>query len=202
MACPGVCPDLGWPHAADRAAALKGLAAALKQTQVRLGVGRLVGGWFGLVGWWVADCCVASGPPPTQVAGLPTNVPFLARLAQHPALAAAARADLTTAFIPQHSHSLLAPQPLPPEVGVYGWALHAHAHVGRVGRHPGAALLAQLVACTARRCRQSGGGLAGVAVYVWHEHAERAQARPLRRGSCYVSQVPYRAACALLVFRC
>ncbi|GLC58882.1 hypothetical protein PLESTB_001413000 [Pleodorina starrii] len=53
----------------------------------------------------------------TQVSGLPTNVPFLLRLATHPAfVAAAAPADLTTAFIQQHREQLLAPQIVPQEV--------------------------------------------------------------------------------------
>ncbi|KAG2439506.1 hypothetical protein HXX76_004860 [Chlamydomonas incerta] len=52
----------------------------------------------------------------TQVAGLPTNIPFLLRLAAHPDFAAATRSELTTAFIARHRDALLAPQPVPDEV--------------------------------------------------------------------------------------
>ena len=55
--------------------------------------------------------------PPPQVAGLPTNIPFLLRLATHPDFAAATRSELTTAFIARHRDTLLAPQPVPDEVG-------------------------------------------------------------------------------------
>jgi 3-methylcrotonyl-CoA carboxylase alpha subunit len=59
-----------------------------------------------------------NGPRPSvlQVAGLPTNVPFLIRLATHPAFVTAGLADLNTAFIAQHRDELMAPQPVPPEV--------------------------------------------------------------------------------------
>ncbi|KAG2445199.1 hypothetical protein HYH02_008667 [Chlamydomonas schloesseri] len=52
----------------------------------------------------------------TQVAGLPTNIPFLLRLATHPDFVAATRTELTTAFIARHREALLAPQPVPDEV--------------------------------------------------------------------------------------
>lgn len=51
-----------------------------------------------------------------QVAGLPTNIPFLLRLATHPAFVAAGRSELNTAFIARHRNQLLAPQRVTPEV--------------------------------------------------------------------------------------
>lgn len=49
-----------------------------------------------------------------QVAGLPTNLPFLRRLSAHPDFAAAASLDTT--FIPAHAAELMAPQLLPPQL--------------------------------------------------------------------------------------
>ncbi|KAG1663236.1 hypothetical protein FOA52_004437 [Chlamydomonas sp. UWO 241] len=50
----------------------------------------------------------------TQVAGLPVNLPFLQRLAGHPAFESAD--DLTTAFIKEHLAVLMAPQLMLPRV--------------------------------------------------------------------------------------
>eukprot|EP00198_Chlamydomonas_reinhardtii_P008777 XP_001698114.1 methylcrotonoyl-CoA carboxylase alpha subunit [Chlamydomonas reinhardtii] len=63
----------------------------------------------------------------TQVAGLPTNIPFLLRLATHPDFAAATRSELTTAFIARHRDTLLAPQPVPDEVERTSASLEAAA---------------------------------------------------------------------------
>lgn len=49
----------------------------------------------------------------TQVAGLPTNLHFLQRLAGHPAFEAC---QLDTAFIPRHADALLAPRVPPPHL--------------------------------------------------------------------------------------
>ncbi|EFJ52738.1 hypothetical protein VOLCADRAFT_86022, partial [Volvox carteri f. nagariensis] len=49
------------------------------------------------------------------VSGLPTNVPFLIRLASHPAFVAAGGSDLNTAFISRYKDELMAPQHVPPE---------------------------------------------------------------------------------------
>lgn len=49
-----------------------------------------------------------------QVAGLPTNLPFLRRLSAHPDFAAATSLDTT--FIPAHAAELTAPQPLPAQL--------------------------------------------------------------------------------------
>ena len=49
----------------------------------------------------------------TQVAGLPTNLAFLQRLAGHPAFASASLDELDTGFIERHREELLAAQPVP-----------------------------------------------------------------------------------------
>uniref|UniRef100_A0A7S0R532 Uncharacterized protein n=1 Tax=Chlamydomonas leiostraca TaxID=1034604 RepID=A0A7S0R532_9CHLO len=68
----------------------------------------------------------------TQVAGLPTNLAYLHRLASHNAFSTPrCGSELDTGFIPRHASMLLHPQPLPPSVaalaGVARWLLQAAA---------------------------------------------------------------------------
>ncbi|GIL77621.1 hypothetical protein Vretifemale_7009 [Volvox reticuliferus] len=100
----------------------------------------------------------------TQVGGLPTNVPFLIRLATHPAFASACAgsqsSDLNTAFISQHAEELLAPQKLPPEA----FALAAVArHLLSVRRQSEAEAAEGLTA-------KLGPWALGDSKRLWHEH--------------------------------
>ncbi|GLI62959.1 hypothetical protein VaNZ11_005815 [Volvox africanus] len=100
----------------------------------------------------------------TQVAGLPTNVPFLIRLATHPAFASAGAvpqtSDLNTAFLTKHAEELLAPQHLPPEA----FALAAVArHLLSVRRQSEAEAAEGLRA-------KLGPWALGDSKRLWHEH--------------------------------
>ncbi|GFR43476.1 hypothetical protein Agub_g4560 [Astrephomene gubernaculifera] len=117
-----------------------------------------------------------------QVSGLPTNIPFLRRLAAHPGLLSAAPAELNTAFIARHREELLRPQEVPGEVAALAAvARHlltvrkqaaAEAAEGLTSRLGpwGAAAAVPL----ADGGPAGGGGAAGVSgfdsVRLWHKH--------------------------------
>ncbi|PNW82205.1 hypothetical protein CHLRE_06g278098v5 [Chlamydomonas reinhardtii] len=103
----------------------------------------------------------------TQVAGLPTNIPFLLRLATHPDFAAATRSELTTAFIARHRDTLLAPQPVPDEVA----ALAAVARHLLAVRQQAEAEAAQGLSARLGPWGNAGGaGGAGDSWRLWHNH--------------------------------
>ncbi|KAG2501903.1 hypothetical protein HYH03_000401 [Edaphochlamys debaryana] len=117
---------------------------------------------------------LVAGLRETQVGGLPTNVPFLIRLATHPAFAAASPEELTTAFIGRHREALLAPQPLSSEVAALAAVARHLLRVRSAAEAEAAAGLAGRLGPWGGAAPSSGGAggpAGGDSWRGWHRHA-------------------------------